>query len=305
MMSKFKYPFALFDSARQFLESAVRHARERDPDEWKFALLHTITALELLAKARIAFEDPHEIALGDVDNLRFDRGEFKSINLDEAFRRLKRVSGFSLSATRKASLAKVKAARNRLVHFTAGASAEETRALVAFGLDLFFELHESEFRDEEEPWGARSIADLIRDLSDFHDFVACRMASLSPRLKTAERPQTRHLAECQICLQEADIIADDSVTCLFCGYALSIRAWAEFLSDDQSVEDCPACRRTAVAKYHIFESGSATYECFCCGYFRGPEIKWSDGKEGFLPRMRSFEKPNREQSPPENAQARR
>ena len=304
MMSRYKHPFALFGSARQFLESAVRHARERDPDEWKFALLHTTTALELLAKARIAFEDPHEIALGDVDDLRFDRGEFRSINLDEAFRRLKELSGFSLSASHKASLAKVKAARNRLVHFTDGASAEETRALVAFGLDLFFELHESEFGDEEDPWGARSMADLIWDLSEFRDFVACRMASLGPRLKSAERPQTRHLAECQRCLQEADIIADDSAMCLFCGYKLSIRDWTESLSDDQSVEDCPVCHRPAVAKHHILENGNTTYECFCCGYFRGPEIKWSDGKGGFLPRVRSFVESNTEQSPPTNAQAR-
>lgn len=286
-MSKYKHPIALFGSARQFLESAVRHAHERDPNEWKFALLHTTVALELLAKARIAFEDPHQIARGKVDDLRFDRGEFNSINLREAFQLLKEITGFSLSAKHQTALARMRDARNRLVHFTDGASAEMTKALVASGLDLFFELHEAEFRDEEDPYGARSMTELVQKLAEFRDFVACRMASLIPKLNTAERPRTRHLAECQMCLQEADVIVGDSVMCLFCGDQLTIRDRAELLSDDQSVEECPVCHRPAVAKRHIRENMEATYECFCCGYFRGPEINWSDARGEHLPRLRT------------------
>jgi hypothetical protein len=288
-MSKYKHAFALFGNARQFLESAVRHARERDPNEWKFALLHTTTALELLAKARIAFEDPHQIVRGKVDDLRFDRGEFQSINLDEAFQRLKKITGFSLSTRNQIALASMKAARNRLVHFAAGASAEETRALVASGLALFFDLHEAEFSGEEDPWRARTMTELAQNLSEFREFVSCRMASLMPRLRTAERPRTHHLAECQRCLQEADVIVGESVMCLFCGHQLTIRDWAELLSDDHSVEECPVCHRPAVAKHSVFMSKEATYECFCCGYFRGPELNWGDGKGGQVPRLRTFD----------------
>ena len=287
-MSKYKYPFALFDSARQFLESAVRHACERDAGEWKFALLHTTTALELLAKARIAFENPHMIARGKVDDLCFDRGEFQSINLDEAFRCLKKTTGFSLSSRQRTALNSLKASRNRLVHFMDTATEEETRALVASGLDLFFELHEVEFKDEEDPLRARSMAELAQELSEFRDFVACRMASLAGRLKESERPRTHHFSECQRCLQEADVIVADSIICLFCGYRLTIREAAELLSDDQSVEDCSVCHRPAVAKHQMVRGHEATYECFCCGHFRGPEIKWSDGKGGVLPRLRAF-----------------
>lgn len=287
-MSKYEYSFALFGSARQFLESAVRHACERDAGEWKFALLHTTTALELLAKARIAFEDPHLIARGKVDDLRFSLGEFQSIGLDEAFRCLRRTTGFSLSARQRTALDRLKASRNRLVHFMDGATEEETRALVASGLDLFFELHEAEFRNEEDPWQARSMARLAEDLSSFRDFVACRMASLAGRLKESERPRTRHFSECQRCLQEADVIVDDSVICLFCGYRLTIRDAGELLSDDRSVEDCPVCHRPAVAKYETVGEHEATFECFCCGYSRGPEIGWSDGEGGVLSRLRTL-----------------
>ncbi len=288
-MSKYKYPFALFGSARQFLESAVRHACEPDAGEWKFALLHTTTALELLAKARIAFKDPHLIARGKVDDLRFNRGEFQSIGLDEAFQCLKMTTGFSLSAKQRTALDRLKASRNRLVHFMDSATEEETRALVASGLDLFFELHEAEFKNEEDPWRARSMAELAEELSKFRDFVACRMVSLAGRLKASERPRTRHFSECQRCLQEADVIVADSVICLFCGYRLTVREAAELLSDDQSVEVCPVCHQPAVAKHQIVKGGhEATYECFCCGYSRGPEIKWSNDKGGILPRLRTF-----------------
>lgn len=287
-MSKYKYALALFGNARQFLESAVRHAREHDPNEWKFALLHTTTALELLAKARIAFEDPHQIVRGKIDHLSFEHGEFQSINLDAAYHRLKKITGFSLSVNNETALAKIKAARNRLVHFTEGASAEETKALVASGMALFFELHEAQFHGEEDPWRARTMTELAQGLSEFREFVSCRMASLMSRLKTAERPRTHYLAECQKCLQEADVIVGESVICLFCGYQLTIRDSAELLSDDHTVEDCPVCHRPSVAKHHFNNSTEVTYECFCCGYFRGPEINWSDGKGGQLPRLRTF-----------------
>jgi hypothetical protein len=38
-----------------------------------------------------------------------------------------------------------------LVHFVDSATEDETRALVAFGLNLFFELHEAEFKNEGDP----------------------------------------------------------------------------------------------------------------------------------------------------------
>ena len=264
-MSKYKCPFALFGRARQLLESAVRIVHGHDDREWKIALLHITTALELLVKARIAFEDPHLIVCGKVDDLCFDNGDFQSINLDEAFRRLERTTGFALSADQRDALNKLKDSRNRLVHFIDSATKEEIRALVGFGMSLFFELHEAEFKDEEDPWQARSMEKLAGELSKFRDFVACRMASLAGRLKESERPRSHHFSECQNCLQEADVIVNDSVVCLFCGYRCTIRDAAESISDDRSVEDCPVCHRSAVAKLQIAREHEATYECLCCG----------------------------------------
>lgn len=294
-MSKYKYPIALFGSARQFLESAVRHSCQLDAEEWKFVLLHITTALELLVKARIAFEDPHLIARGKIDDLHFASGEFQSINLDEAFRCLERLTGFSLSAKQRHTLDRLRSSRNRLVHFMEISTEPEIRGIVASGLDLFFEIHESEFKNEEDPWQAKSMTEMAKELTEFREFVTCRMASIADKLVKSERPRTPHFSECPRCLQNAGVIVTDSLLCLFCGYRITIHDAAEMLSvDDHSVEDCPVCHRPSIAKFQNRNNSEPTYECFCCGYFRGPEIKWidttggimwTDGKEWFSRRI--------------------
>jgi len=67
------------------------------------------------------------------------------------------------------------------------------------------------------------------------------------------------------------------VQCLFCCHGMTVQEFAELISDDGSVEACPECNRQAVAR-HQWKDREPTYECFCCGYFRGPELKWTDGK---------------------------
>jgi hypothetical protein len=54
----YKYAFSLLDNARAFVESAVDYARQDYRDQWKFAILHLTTALELLLKARLAIGIP-------------------------------------------------------------------------------------------------------------------------------------------------------------------------------------------------------------------------------------------------------
>jgi hypothetical protein len=43
-------------SSRTFIESAVEYARQDYRENWKFAVLHLNTALELLLKARLALD---------------------------------------------------------------------------------------------------------------------------------------------------------------------------------------------------------------------------------------------------------
>ena len=287
-MSKYKYSLSLQASARQFLESAVQFVKSNNENKFKYALFHTITALELLAKACIALEDPFLIATKNVSNLEFKQGRFQSINIDQAFKLLKRIANFSLTTEQNKSITRLKAARNRFIHFLDNATVAETKVLVASGIELFFELHETEFNDIDDPWQAKSMAKLAEELSEFQDFVTLRMGSLTNQLKSLERPKTRHFSECTRCLQEADVLIDNELVCLFCCNRINIREATEIISEDQSVDICPICHKPSVAKFQFKKNGQATYECFCCGYFRGPEITWADHKGVIIARLRTF-----------------
>ena len=286
-MSTLGHSFALFASAREFAESAVHYAQSRDSHEWKFALLHITTALELLAKARIAFHDPRLVVDGKVDDLQFERGEFRSIGMDQALQRLSQMTGFSLDRRQTAALNAVRRLRNRTVHFADSTSTDEMKAVVAAGLDLFFEVATAERDTEDNLREAREMVKLTQDLSRFREFITCRMASLSDQLRSSECPRTYHFRECGRCLQDAAVIVDDSIVCLFCGDRLGLSDAAALLSDDNSVEMCPKCGRPSVAR-HERKGFESTYECFCCGDYRGPELHWVDHQGNLCPRLRDF-----------------
>jgi hypothetical protein len=49
---EYKYAFSLLTNARASIEPAFDYAGRERREQWKFAILHLTTALELLLKAR-------------------------------------------------------------------------------------------------------------------------------------------------------------------------------------------------------------------------------------------------------------
>jgi hypothetical protein len=273
---KYKYAFGLHSNARAFAESTVDYARQNNKDQWKFAILHLTTALELLLKARLAIENHCHLVGGNapITERQFDEGDFKSVSIDECIKRLKCACGFTLSDRQNRVIAALRKLRNRVVHYIDPSSdTAALKAVVAAGLNMFIEINEAEFPDED-PYGARTMSQLVVELHKYDDFVEGRLSSLSGRLDSAVRPRTHHADECSDCLQDAAIIIDDELRCLFCGSGVAIHEYAELISGDWSVEACPECKRRSVARHQVRDGASPTYECFCCGYFRGPELQW-------------------------------
>ena len=140
------------------------------------------------------------------------------------------------------------------------------KAAVAAGLNLFIEINNAEFADED-PYEAKTMHQLVVELHKYDDFVKERLSSLSERLRSTVRPRTHHLDECTYCLQNATGINGDDLRCLFCGHVIAVRDFAELISDNGTVETCPSCRRQSVSK-HLVNGHESTYECLCCGYHR-------------------------------------
>lgn len=280
------YAFSLLRDARAFVESAADYARRDDRHLWKFAILHLTTALELLLKARLAIVDHKHLVAGKVQvaERQFDEGNFKSVVIDECIERLNRTCGFSLTNRQRQVIKTLQSLRNRVAHYIDPSNdTAALKAAAAAGLNLFIDINNTEFLDED-PYGARTMPQLVAELHEYDDFVKERLSSLSGRLRLAIRPRTRYTDECSHCLQDAAIITDDEVQCLFCGRGMSVREFAELISQDRSVEPCPQCNRQSMARHQWSQDREPTYECFCCGYFRGPELKWRDWNEE-LPRL--------------------
>jgi len=99
-----------------FLDSAISHLAESDdPRRLKYAVLHLQAAIEILVKVRLQregiehiFEDPYS---ADQNKLR--QGDFRSVTLTTAIKRLAKVADVQLSNTQRDALNSLNKERNK------------------------------------------------------------------------------------------------------------------------------------------------------------------------------------------------
>jgi hypothetical protein len=253
----------------------VDYVRSGDVKQTRFAILHVATALELVFKARLAMQDPFLIVRGNhVTEDALERGEFQSVGIEEAVERLKTAGLLSLGDHQVSHLKTLRNMRNRVTHFACAANADEARAALGAGLQLFIEIHNSGFTDDDV-YPAKSMQALVEELSRCNEFVNERHRQLAETILTAARPRTRHLEECQHCLQDAIVIIGESLKCIFCGANATIHDYVERISDDNTVGVCKTCGRKSVMCHFSQGAEQPTYECICCGDFRGPAVTWT------------------------------
>ncbi len=283
------YGLRLLDNARAFAESAIEYAQRNDPEQWMFMILHLATALELLLKAKLALRHQKYLVVGKtpVTQRQFDEGDFKSVDVEECMKRLKRHCGFELNDHQRRVITALRNLRNRFAHYVElSRDTASYKAAAAAGLNLFIDLTDSEFSDIES-YGAKTTPQMVEALTRYEEFVRARLTSLQASLRSSMRPVTRHLDECSVCLQDAAIIDSDVIRCSFCGRESSIREVA-VLHSEGAVGVCQVCGRESMC-IHGQEGRDPTRECLCCGYFTGPELKWADWRNEFrqIPRLHS------------------
>lgn len=215
-------------------------------------------------------------------------GDFRSVGVEDCVERLSRIAKLCLTGRQQRVLRSVNALRNRVAHYIEPTDLAEVKAVVGSGLNVFVEFVNSEF-EGEDPYEAKTMPQLVEELRGCDEFVKERLAGLKECLCSAARPRTRHVDECARCLQDAAVIEGDEIHCLFCGDRYSIEKFAQGRSENGLAEPCPECGRLAVIVHGAWENRTLpTLECFCCGYFRGPELKWADwtlGKSVPIPRL--------------------
>lgn len=256
-----KLTLSLMEDAHDFILSAAGYARKKDRMSWKYAVLNLACGLELILKARL--EKEHwSLIFANVNKAakeKIKQGDFVSVDMETAIDRLKNISEVSLSLKTQNDLKAIRKIRNKIMHFAVNVNVRELRALVAKGINIFIEFYKENFEFEADD---SFIYDLSQALVEFDEFVSSRLEALKDVLETENRPTIRQ--ECSQCLQDALVINDDIVKCLFCGHESSKRELAESVAESP-VEVCPECgEETFVLVLYNNEEGD--WICISCGF---------------------------------------
>ncbi|NRF25490.1 hypothetical protein HRJ45_12260 [Vibrio coralliilyticus] len=115
----------LISNGIDFLERSLNEFKDKP----KYSIIHFAIAIEILLKARLAYEHWSLVVAKDPNKKKFESGDFVSVNLDETIKRLKDVVGENISDAERGAFKKVAAHRNRIVHFfhTGVESGEENK----------------------------------------------------------------------------------------------------------------------------------------------------------------------------------
>jgi hypothetical protein len=236
---------SLFESvvknALDFLDRSVSELRKRP----KYSVINFCAGLELFLKARLMLEHwslvvtkPETASL-----IKFKRGDFRSVTMDEAIYRLENVAAETLSKDEQTCFAAVREHRNKLVHFfheqyvSSDLAAIET--VVAEQCKAWFYLHKlltGRWSTPFKPYAA-SIKTLDAKMHANRTFLKAKYATLVPDI-AAQIGSGAEYALCFSCGFRSLQIEDQGsplfeATCRVCA------AQKRFLR-----VECPECHET-------------------------------------------------------------
>jgi hypothetical protein len=252
--------WAVVSSGLDFLHSAVDHLAGGTERDLRYAALHLSTAIETLLKAQLAradlalvFDDPAR-----ADPAAYQRGDFKSVGINEAVRRLRHELGASITDEEARGIRAVANVRNRVAHFALhGEELRRTEATLARGLDALLGFIDREFvpsaNTEEKSLIETTLERVREQLGRIEALVDARMATLRSALHAAYT-----VACCPGCTLDAYVLGDGPGRCLYCLHHPDAEsAAAEYVTAIRGVS----------SYYETFKDGGEwpVYQCVECG----------------------------------------
>lgn len=236
-MSQLK--FSLFENSLDFLKRAMRYAQDdAERANWKYALLHLVSGLELLMKELLRREH-WSLLFQNIDEAseeKLTKGNFKSVDAETAIKRLESIVGFALFDAEKPDLRRLRDLRNRVQHFDMDIKLQQLQAHVARGLAIYAAICQRYGNDLAE-----LPHEIAHGILDFEKGVHERMKSIRPQLDASTRP-TRRFGQCHKCWQDAVVFADDvCAQCVFCGHEFYELEDLVNACSEGPMGDCPEC----------------------------------------------------------------
>lgn len=251
----------LVDNAVDFLREAVKHATASRPRDWKYAILHLCSALELLFKA--VLEKEHwSLVFEDVDSASreaLQHGNFNSVRFETALDRLQKIVGVALGPKSLKYLKRLRRLRNRSNHFSLRFNVEQVKSLVARGIAVFLDLQQRHLHETPD----KSLEyEINQALQEFEKYVNERLRGLRPDLASAERPHP-WFRTCQVCSQDTLVSRDSDALCVFCGESWEFSELAEY--SEGSGGQCPECEN-GVLGFILLNNEEGRFVCARCGF---------------------------------------
>ena len=197
----------LVDNALDFLERAFSELQASP----KYSVIHFYAAVELLLKARLLAEHWSLVIAKpqDADQEKFLRGDFQSVTMDDAIRRLDKIVGSGLTPVEVQQVQRLGRHRNRTMHFfhsaegAAGAALRED--IAAEQLRTWHTLNRlllDRWRDVFRPWDDRLFR-LDDALKGHRDYLLVRYEAIKEELIKKEEGGAR-LTVCPSCEHPAN-----------------------------------------------------------------------------------------------------
>ena len=219
----------LVDNAMDFLSQSIRELLDEQP---KYSVIHFHAAVELLLKARLMAEHWSLVVARrtEPDWEGFVAGNFVSVSLDEAAKKLDKVVRSGLGKQELKALLRVTKHRNKMVHFFhEGVSAEENdklrREIAKEQLTAWYLLHKlltSRWSDVFSAWTVK-LREIDGELRGLHEFLKVVFDQVTPEMDT-RRASGAVFVDCPSCgfgsLEHVDELGEVyEAECLVCGLA--------------------------------------------------------------------------------------
>jgi len=255
----------LVENALDFLANALEEIKE---GEAKYSILHFYAAVELFIKARLMMEHwSLIITKGDEPDWdKFVTGDFRSVSLDDAANRLKKVVRDGLLDEEMKAFKNVARHRNKFAHFFHADhqrnDSDSMSSIVGEQLKAWYFLHRiltTRWKDEFAFWNGE-IAELNRKLMQLREFLRAKYDALQPKIREMNSRGVIFTGcpSCGFEAQENDssekVIYES--TCLVCN-----------LTEKKLHIACPSCGET------VSFAGDGFSACRSCGKdFEPPDV---------------------------------
>jgi hypothetical protein len=262
----------LAENAIDYLLLAGEQAKAGTPRMLKHAVATLADGIELLLKARLEAQHWHLLfrEVDAADHAKYLTGDFTSLLIDQAKKRLTRICGVKISADDAATIETLRKDRNKIRHFSISTNQETVWPILAKTYEFALAFVKSELEALAQSTLHPEIAKLRSMLGEFQQFVTHRRTAIDEALK-------KHAAvfPCPACLQETMVVGRGESKCLFCMYGdrgpgVAMQWALKHFDYDQLAgvvyaAECPSCHEEAFFPANDILDWDRQYCCFSCG----------------------------------------